>query len=105
LIAVIFLRQGKLKSVGIFMPRLRCKKCGNVFEYEYHPLDSMVHLGPIRWVRCPACRKSGFFNFMSSVKDQVTWPPQEKEQKPDEPQLSEEEQEKKRIEESRYERS
>jgi len=39
------------------------------------------------------------------VKDPVTWPRQEKKQdEPVEPQLSEEELEKKRIEESKYER-
>lgn len=55
-------------------------------------------------IRCPACGKNSFFNFLSSVKDPVTWPPQEKTQeKPAEPQLPEEEQEKKRIEESKYE--
>jgi hypothetical protein len=39
------------------------------------------------------------------VKDPVTWPPQEKKQEaPAEIQLSEEEREKKRIEESKYEK-
>lgn len=87
------------------MPRLKCKKCGNVFEYEYRPLDSIVHLGPIKMLKCPACGKSSFFNTLSSVKNPVTWPPQEeKKEKSTELQLSEEEQEKKRIEESKYEK-
>jgi DNA-directed RNA polymerase subunit RPC12/RpoP len=87
------------------MPRFKCKKCGNIFEYEHHPLDSIIHFGPVRRIRCPACRKSSFFNFLSSVKDPVTWPRQEKKQnEPVEPRLSEEELEKKRIEESKYER-
>jgi predicted nucleic acid-binding Zn-ribbon protein len=87
------------------MPRLKCKKCGNVFEHQHQPLDSLIHLGPIRMLKCPACGKSSFFNSLSSVNDPVTWPPQkEKKERPAEPQLSEEEQEKKRIEESKYEK-
>jgi predicted nucleic acid-binding Zn-ribbon protein len=84
------------------MARLKCKKCGNVFEYEYKPLDSMVHLGPYKRIRCPACGKSSFFNVYSSVNDPVTYPPQEK--TAENPQEPEEEQERRRIEESKYER-
>ncbi len=88
------------------MSRLKCKKCGSVFEYEYKPLGSFVHLGPYEWIRCPTCGKRGFFNVFSSVKDPINYPPQQKtsEAQP-EKQLSEEEQEKKRIEESKYERT
>lgn len=66
----------------------------------------MVHLGPYKRISCPACGKGGWFNTYSSVKDPITYPPQEK--KPEEQlgqPLSEEEQEKKRIEESKYEKS
>jgi hypothetical protein len=38
------------------------------------------------------------------VKDPVTWPPQEKQAQAAQPELTEEEQEKKRIEESKYEK-
>ncbi len=86
------------------MARLKCGKCGNVFEYEYKVLASMVHLGPYKRIRCPACGKSSFFNVYSSVKDPVTWPPQQKQQQPAQPQLTEEELEKKRIEQSKYEK-
>ncbi len=88
------------------MSRLKCKKCGSVFEYKYEPLDSLVHIGPYKRIRCPACGKSSFFNVYSSVEDSLTFPPEQKspEQQP-EKQLSEEEQEKKRIEESKYERT
>ncbi len=89
-----------------FMARLKCKKCGNVFEHKYNPLDSMVHLGPYKYIRCPACGKNGWFNVYSSVKDAVTWPPEAREkERQAEPEPSAEELEKRRIEESKYERS
>jgi RNase P subunit RPR2 len=88
------------------MARLKCKKCGAVFEYEYKVMSSLVHFGPYNMVTCPACGKSSFLNVYSSVKDPVTWPPEEKQQKQvAQPQLTEEELEKKRIEESKYETS
>ena len=87
------------------MSRLKCKKCGEVFQYEYKPLDSLVHLGPYKYVSCPACGKKSWFNVYSSVKDEVTWPSKENTEKKPEAQLSEEELEKNRIEESKYERS
>ena len=67
----------------------------------------MVRLGSYRRYQCPACGKSSFFNVLSSVNDPITWPPQEKRQgqQTAEPQLTEEEQEKKRIEESKYEKA
>jgi RNase P subunit RPR2 len=89
------------------MVRLKCKNCSNVFEQN---LTAGVilgpHIGPYRRLKCPACRKSSWFNVYSSVKDPVTWPPEEKKKaEQPEPQLSEEELEKKRIEESKYEKS
>ena len=88
----------------IDMARLKCKKCGNVFEYEYKALSSLVHLGPYKQVQCPACGKNSWLNVYSSVKDPATWPAQEKQQ-PAQPQLTEEELEKKRIEDSKYEKT
>jgi len=88
------------------MARLKCKKCGNVFEYTYKPLDSLVHLGSYKHIDCPACGKSSFFNVYSSVKDSVTWPAEEKQQQEtNQPQLIEEELEKKQIEDSKYEKA
>jgi RNase P subunit RPR2 len=88
------------------MVRLKCKKCGAVFEQE---LTAGVvlgpHLGPYKHITCPACGKGGWYNVYSSVKDPVTWPPEEKKEEQQPEQLSEEELEKKRIEESKYERS
>jgi len=85
------------------MSRLKCDKCGNVFEYTHKPLDSIVHLGPIRMLKCPACGRRSFFNTLSSVKDPVTWPPEERMDKSTDLSLSEEEFKKKRIDESKYE--
>jgi ribosomal protein S27E len=90
------------------MVRLKCKKCNNVFEISYSSavVASIVHFGPLRPVKCPACGKTSLMNIHSSVKDPLTWPPQTMEQKPAAaPELTEEELEKKRIEESKYERS
>jgi ribosomal protein S27AE len=86
------------------LARLKCKKCGNVFEYEYKPLDSFVHLGPYKRIECPACGKSSFFNVYSSVKDPITYPPQAKTAEA-QPEETAEEREKRRLEESKYEHS
>jgi hypothetical protein len=87
------------------MARLKCKKCGAVFEYTYTPLASLVHLGPYKSVNCPACGKSSLVNVYSSVKDPVTWPPEAKQPgQVAQQQLTEEELEKKHIEESKYEK-
>ncbi|MCW4005881.1 MAG: hypothetical protein NWF04_04700 [Candidatus Bathyarchaeota archaeon] len=87
------------------MPRLRCKKCQNVFEQDM--LTGVVlgpHIGPFHFLKCPACGKRSFFNLYSSVSDPVTWPPQEPAQEQTETQLSDEELERKRIEDSKYEK-
>ena len=63
----------------------------------------LVNLGPYRYLKCPACGKRSLFNFYSSVKDPTTWP---KPEETPETQLamSEEEAERKRLEDSKYER-
>ncbi len=65
-----------------------------------------IHLGPYHYMKCPACGQSSWFNVYSSVKDPVTYPSSDKknEQTVERP-LSEEELEKKHIEDSKYERS
>ena len=88
------------------MARVKCKKCGNVFEQGLSGAVLAPHLGPYHHVKCPACKKSSWLNVYSSVKDPVTWPPEEKKQEHQtEHQLTEEELEQKRIEDSKYERS
>ena len=88
------------------MSRLRCKKCGKVFEQGLGGALLSPHVGPYHYMKCPACGKNGWFNVYSSVKDPVTYPPQEKKtEEQSESQLSEEELEKKRIEESKYEKA
>jgi hypothetical protein len=86
------------------MGKLKCGKCGSVFEYQYKPLDSLVHVGPYKRVKCPSCSQTSWQNAYSSVKDPVTWPPQQKTQQAPEARMSDEELEKKRIEESKYEK-
>ncbi len=87
--------------------RVRCKKCNNIFEITTSSFILSVHLGPYHWMKCPACGKNGFFNVYSSVKEPISWLPEavKKEQEPEKEQLSEEELEKKRIEDSKYERA
>lgn len=87
------------------MARVKCKKCGSVFEQGLSGAVLAPHLGPYHYVKCPACKKSSWFNVYSSVKDPITWPPEEKKQEHQTDQLTEEELEQKRIEDSKYERS
>jgi len=88
------------------MVRLKCKKCAAVFEEGRGGAILATHLGPYHYIKCPACGKSSWLNIYSSVKDPITWPsPQEEKTEAAENLLSEEELEKKRIEESKYEKS
>jgi RNase P subunit RPR2 len=88
------------------MARLKCKKCGNVFEQDLTAGVTLgPHIGPYRRIKCPACGKSSWLYIYSSVKESVTWPPEEKKAEQSEEQLSVEELEKKQIEESKYERA
>jgi ribosomal protein S27E len=86
------------------MTRVKCKKCGVVFEQGLGGAVIAPHVGPLHYVKCPACGKRSWLNIYSSVKDPVTWPPEEKQNQAMVPELTEEELEKKRIEESKYEK-
>jgi hypothetical protein len=89
----------------IAMTRLKCKKCSAVFEQGLGGAILAPHIGPYHYMKCPACGKSSWLNVCSSIKDPVTYPPPEKSAGEDvEKPLSEEELEKKRIEESKYEK-
>lgn len=89
------------------MSRVKCKKCGAVFEQGLGGAVLAPHVGPLHYVKCPACGKRSWLNIYSSVSDPITWPPEEAQaqQQSSEPQLSDEEIEQKRIEDSKYERS
>jgi len=88
------------------LTRLKCKKCSAVFEKGIGDAIIAPHIGPYHYIKCPACGKRSWLNVYSSVKDPVTYPSQEKTPQQElEPQLSEEELEKKRIEESKYEKT
>lgn len=88
----------------IYMTRVKCKKCEAVFEQGLGGAALAPHIGPLHYVKCPACGKRSWLNIYSSVKDPVTWPEEEKQQQATPQELSEEELEKKRIEESKYEK-
>ena len=82
--------------------RAKCPKCGNVFNYSRS--FSALHFGGMKQMKCPACGKISFMR--TGIKDSLTWPPEGKEQEQQlERQLTQEELEEKRIEESKYERS
>ena len=78
--------------------RAKCSKCGNVFEMQWTP--SLIHIGSLKLLKCPACGKRSMMN--TYVNDPITWPKEEG-KKGEEP-MTEEELQKKRIEESKYER-
>jgi len=78
--------------------RAQCPKCKAVFEVK--PGLSVVHLGPWRYTKCPACSKSSMIN--NFVSDPITWPPESVDQEKAPP-MSDEELMKKRLEESRFE--
>lgn len=92
------------KLGGTDMVRIKCKKCQNVYETGFGDALISPHVGPYHYVKCPACGKRSFANFYSSVKDLITWPPQERQQDTAASELTEEELEQKRIEESKYEK-
>lgn len=63
--------------------RSKCKKCEKVFELTPTLGVSFgPHIGPYRRFACPACGKGSRFNVYSSVKDPVTWPPEENDAEP-----------------------
>jgi len=87
------------------MTRVKCRKCTNVYEQSLAGVVIASHVGPLHYVKCPACGKRSWTNIYSSVKDPITWPPEAKQKdQAFQLELSEEELENKRIEESKYEK-
>lgn len=78
--------------------RAKCPKCGVVFDSSRS--FPGIHIGPLKQLTCPACGKTSLMN--TYTKDAITWPPEEKKSEPK--QMTPEELEKKRIEDSKYER-
>jgi DNA-directed RNA polymerase subunit RPC12/RpoP len=54
--------------------RAKCPKCGAVFEVGMGP--SLIHIGSLRYTKCPACGKRSMMN--NFVEDPITWPAPEK---------------------------
>ncbi len=85
------------------MARMKCPKCGAVFESSRGAALLGFHIGSRYRLKCPACGRKSMFNILSSVKDSLTWPPEEAETKTRP--ISAEEELRKRMEESKYEKS
>ncbi len=79
--------------------RGKCPKCGAVFEIKLSP--SLIHIGPWRYTKCPACGKNSMMN--NFVSDPITWPPEAKEGGETQTPLTDEELRQKRMDESKYE--
>jgi ribosomal protein S27AE len=97
LVVVVAFRLYALRNPGIM--RAKCPKCGSVFDASR--MFSGIHLGPFKQLTCPACGKTSFMNAYS--KAPLSYPPQTKQEPASE--ISEEELEQKRIENSKYERA
>ena len=78
--------------------RAKCPKCHAVFEVK--PIPSLVHIGPWRSTKCPACGKTSITN--NFVSDPITWPPEAANEAKG-PQMTDEELKEKRLEDSKFE--
>ena len=78
--------------------RAKCPKCHAVFEVSIGP--SLVHLGPWRSTKCPACGKRSITN--NYVNDPITWPPDAVSREAERP-MTDDELKEKRLEESKFE--
>jgi hypothetical protein len=78
--------------------RAKCPSCHAVFEVSLGP--SLIHLGPYRSTKCPACGKRSITN--NFVSDPITWPP-EAASETRQPPMSDEELKERRLDESKFE--
>jgi predicted Zn finger-like uncharacterized protein len=82
--------------------RAKCPKCGAVFDVSRS--FSGIRFLMYKRLKCPSCGRVSFMN--AYVKDPITWVPEEKKtRQATGRKLTDEELEKKRIEESKYESS
>ncbi len=87
-----------MKSGGM---HAKCSKCPAVFDASRSIL--MLHIGPFKQLKCPACGKISFMK--TYLKDSITWPLEEKKPQSSESVLTDEKLEQQRIEESKYEKA
>lgn len=57
--------------------KAKCPKCKAVFDASKN--FSGVHLGPYKYLDCPACGRSSFMNAYS--RDAITWPQKSEEKR------------------------
>jgi hypothetical protein len=82
-----------LKAIAM---RAKCPKCGVVFETPWQP--TLVHIGSIKSLRCPACGQRSMMH--TNVKGPVNWPVEEGAKKEGSDETSDLS---RRIEDSKYE--
>jgi hypothetical protein len=68
LTVAIGLRLYMIRTPGTM--KAKCPKCKAVFDASRN--FSGIHLGPYKYLDCPACGKSSFMNAYS--RDAITWP-------------------------------
>jgi ribosomal protein S27AE len=68
IVVTVCLRLYMIRSPGRM--KAKCRKCGAVFDASHS--FSGFHLGPYKYLDCPACGKSSFMNAYS--REQLTWP-------------------------------
>lgn len=67
LTVVIIFRLYMIRNPGIM--RAKCPKCKAVFDASR---NLGIHLGPYKYLDCPACGRSSFMNTYS--REAITWP-------------------------------
>ena len=97
IVAVVGFRLIALAKPGLM--RAKCPKCGAVFDASR--MFAGIHVGPFKQLTCPSCGRTSFMNTYS--KATINYPPPAN-QKP-QTTISDEELEKKRIEDSKYEKT
>jgi ribosomal protein S27AE len=97
LVVVVGFRLLTIARPGLM--KAKCPKCGAVFDASR--MFSGIHVGPFKQLSCPACGRTSFMNAYS--REPISYPPPQSKQAPL-TSVSDEELEKKRIEDSKYEK-